>query len=138
MFREQDTIALRTIREQLPDFAITSEQVSQLRAMFVGGCDFAPDFEVQCVALTNLYLDMLETFMRYHSGESDLESVRRQEVLKVARSILRFPLRPGWMRIARRLFTIDHGFPWSVLRKVSKAVGRRLGGHALNVLHVTN
>lgn len=125
---EHDAIALRTIREQLPEFAISAEQVSQLRALFVGGREFTPVSDLQRVAMANLYLDMFENFISRHRGEPGLKALQRQETLRVARLVLRPPLQPGWMRIVGRLLTMAPSLP------LLKVVGRRLGRHALNVL----
>jgi hypothetical protein len=130
-----DRIALRTIQEQLSGFVITLEQVSQLRALFVGGSRFTPGFDAQRVTLAQLYLDMFEAFTSRHPGEPDLNALQRQEAMRVARLVLRRPLQPGWICVVGRLITIDPKLLWFFWGYFSNAIGRRLGRHALDILH---
>jgi hypothetical protein len=130
--KNHDTIAFRVIQEQLPGLVITLEQVSQLRALFVGGSEFTPVLDTQRVALAQLYLDMFETFMNQHPGEPGLKALQRQEAMRVARLVLRRPLQPGWMRVVGRLITMDPGL---FLGHSLNAVGRRLGRCILDILH---
>ena len=127
--RNHDTIALRTIQEELPGFAITFEQVGQLRALFVGGSEFTPGFNRQIAAPVQLYLDMFETFKEQHPGEHDLEELQRQEAVGVAGLVLRSPLQSGWIRIAERLVAMDPSL------SLLNVVGRRLVRCMLDFLH---
>jgi glycosyltransferase involved in cell wall biosynthesis len=122
-----DIIALRTIHEQLPGFIITQEQVSHLRALFVGESKFAPEIDVPQMVLVNLYLNMLEAFMSRYAEAPGLRMVQRLEALKIARFLLHRRFEVGWIRVVRRLFSIDRGLPYSFFVYVSKAIGRRLG-----------
>lgn len=126
LLKNHDIIALRTIQEQLPGFAITREQVSQLRALFVGGGEFTPGLDARRAALVETYWDMLEVFMNQHSGDPELKALQRQEAWRVARLVLRPPLRPGWVRVVQRLIAADPGLPWYFGGRLSSAVGRRL------------
>lgn len=134
--KNHDAISLRTIQEELPGFAITLEQVSQLRALFVGGNEFTPVLETQRSDLTHLYLDMFETFLACHPGEPDLKGIQREEALRVMRLILHSPPQPGWGQVVSRLMTINPALPWSFLSYLSKAAGRRLRQFTLNMLRV--
>ena len=128
-------IALRTVREQLPGFAITPEQVSQLQALLWGGSDkFITSSSSERVALVELYLDMLTAFIDRHSGEPDLRLLQRQEALSVARVVFRHPLQPGWRRVVGRLITMHPGLPWAFLGYLSNAIARRLKRRALDIL----
>jgi hypothetical protein len=124
--KNHDIVAQRSIREQLPEFSITPEQVSQLRGLFVGGGESMSDLDARRVALASLYLDMLKVFINRHAGEPGLEALQREEALRVTRRVLRLPLPQGWMRVVRcliitdpRLALVFSGYLWT-------AVGRRL------------
>jgi hypothetical protein len=132
--KNHDRIALRTIRKQLPGFAITLQQVGQLRALFVGGSELASGFDTQRVSMAKLYLDMFETFMSRHPREPDLKALQSQEALRVARLVLRPPLQPRWMRLVGRLMTMDPGLLWFFFGYFANAAGRRLGRRALGIL----
>jgi hypothetical protein len=130
--RNHDLVALCAIREQLPDFAITSEQVSQLREMFVGGSEPSRDLQARRAALARTYLDLLNAFVNHHPGEPGLEALQCEEALKVARLVFRWPLQPGSVRIGRRLMAMYPGLPWSFSGHLWSAVYRRLRPRALN------
>jgi glycosyltransferase involved in cell wall biosynthesis len=124
--KNHDAIVLRSIGEQLPEFAITPEQVSKLRGLFVGGSEFMPGLDVRRVTLAELYLDMLRAFMSRRHGEPGLERLQRRETLRMARLVLRWPLRPGWMRVIRRLIKLEPGLPWRFSGYLWHAACRRL------------
>lgn len=124
--KNHDAIVLRSIGEQLPEFAITPEQVSQLRGLFVGVSQPMPGLDALRVRLAEMYLDMLRAFMNRFPEKPGLDALKRQEALKVARLVFRFPLQPGWRRVVRRLIAMDHGLPWSFSADVWKVAGRRL------------
>ena len=124
--RSHDAVALRALREQLPEFVITPEQVSQFRGLFVGGSEFMPGLDVRRVTLAELYLDMLRAFMSHRHGEPGLERLQRREALRIARLVFRWPLRPGWMRVIRRLIKLEPGLPWRFSGYLWHAACRRL------------
>lgn len=135
LLKNHDTIALRTIQQQLPGFVITREQVSHLRALFFGiGRESTPGFDVQCAALANLYLDMFEIFAGHHSEVPDLKALQHQEALRVARYVRSAILQPRCGRLVGRLMRMDPGLPWSFLRHLSNAAGRRLSQRVLDIL----
>ncbi|MES4784836.1 MAG: hypothetical protein C4294_02340, partial [Nitrospiraceae bacterium] len=102
--RNHDSIAFRAIQNELPDFAITPQQASLLRRLFVGRSDAEPPIESQRVELTEIYLDLLNAFIKRHVGAAaDLKILRRQESVKAAIVALRRPLLPGWIHVMARL-----------------------------------
>jgi hypothetical protein len=124
--KNHDAVALRTIREQLPELAITFDQVSELRALFVGGGTSMSELDERRVALADLYLNLLVAFASRHHGEPGLEPLKRHEGLKVAHTVLRAPLLPGWTSVVKRLLSLDPGLLWCLLRRLPVACCRRL------------
>jgi len=120
-----DTVALRTIREQLPDLDITPEQVSDLRALLVGGRESRPGLETRRAALADLYLDMLQAFANRHPGKAEMQNINRHAAAKVIFFCL-YPLfPPGTRRILRRLTTLDPAWPSYVASEFLHAAIRR-------------
>jgi glycosyltransferase involved in cell wall biosynthesis len=108
--QNHDIIAVRTIREELPDFIVSPKKTSELRGLFVGGDDSTYDVAGKRVALANLYLNMFERFMaRYHSEPSG-RRLKRDVAAKVARIILHRPLQQGWMTTLMRLGIFEPTF----------------------------
>jgi len=124
--KENNVISLRTIRQQIPDFAITLQQVTQLQALFVNNGKFMPEVNTRRVTLAETYLDMLDAFIRHHQGEPGVEKVRRQGALNVATVILRSPRPSGWTRIMKELITMDATLPWYYLGHLIKNFNYRL------------
>lgn len=124
--QNHDAIALRTIREHLPGFPITPEQVSDLRALLVGGREARPGVETRRGALADLYLDMLQAFARRHAGDPALDGIYRYEAARVARFFLYPPPPSGTGQILRRLSALDPGWPGRLLMDLSGAAARRL------------
>lgn len=124
--RNHDVVALRAIREQLPEFVITPEQVSQLRELFVGGSGPSRDLQAHRATLAATYLDLLDAFVSHHPGEPGLQGLQRQEALNVARLVFRWPLQAGCVRIGRRLMAMHPGLPWSYSVHLWNAACRRL------------
>lgn len=121
-----DTIALRTIQEQLPEFPITLERVSQLREMFVGGNGSTIDLDAQRVALMNVYIDILMAFVNRHSGEPGLKTIQCQEALKGAILILPYLIQPGWTSVVKRILIINPSLPWRMICHLLRYGIRRL------------
>ena len=63
-FKNQDSVILRTIQQQLPEFAISQEQVTQLRETFIGGIRLRHERKEQCTVFASLYLDLLAAFAK--------------------------------------------------------------------------
>jgi hypothetical protein len=126
--KNQDMVALRSIREQLPEYYIQADQVSQLRALFVGGGEALTGLDTRRVALAEVYLEMLEVFGSHHAGEPGLEILQCQEAVNIARTVLRFPLRSGWMRVVGKLLSLHPFLLWPLLSRLRRAASRRLRG----------
>jgi hypothetical protein len=124
--RNHDTISLRTIRQQLPEFDVTLDQVGELRALFVGGGEFTPVLGAQRIAVAHLYLDLLETFQGHYTQSPDLHTLQRQQTLRVARLFIRPPFRPECVPLLRRLVSTDPGMFWPFLNYAWASVGRWL------------
>lgn len=113
--KNHDIIALRTIRDNLREMDVTPEEVSQLRALFVGGKEVmlglnTADLDTRQVSLSALYLDLFDAFLRRHSQAPGLANFRRQEVIKVARIALFPPFRRGWIHLFFRLVSMEPRF----------------------------
>jgi hypothetical protein len=133
---QHDSIALRTVRQQLPDFAVSAEQVSQMRARFVGGQEWMLGVAVPLAELGELYLDMLGAFERRYLGEPGMDAVQRQAVMVVAKTLSIAARRTGgrgggWGHIVRRLMALEPGLPLllggRVLQRTMSAVAGRVG-----------
>ena len=120
-----DAIALRTIREQLPDFVLGAEEVTELRQLFAGG-DEAPgsiskkgkapaSISKKRIALSNLYLDMFECFIGTRPSGLNRRALQREVAAKVARITLCRPLEPGWTATLKRLTALEPTFIFSFL-----------------------
>lgn len=96
--RNHDRIAARTICENLSGIRVTTEEVSQLRSMFGGPCDYVQGTPRDKISLGRLYLNMLQKFTRRHWPSPEVENLRRRETQQIA-SYLE-PLSPQ----ARRLW----------------------------------
>lgn len=124
--KNHDGVALRSIQEQLPEFVITPEQVSDLRRLFVGGSESISALDGRRPVLAEIYLDMFDAFISRYAGGPSFKALKRQEALKVARVILQRPRMFGWMRLLTRLVNMHPGLPWSLLRYLVASVHRRL------------
>lgn len=122
--KNRDLISQRVIREQMPESTITSTQIKQMQALFfgVGGAKPALDSHI---ALAELYLDVLEAFMKSNRGRSDLIDLQRRETCKVARVLLRPPRLARW-GVAGRLISTDLGMLRFFLYDFFSTVKRKL------------
>ncbi|WP_157971731.1 glycosyltransferase family 2 protein [Halorussus litoreus] len=81
LLREHDKIALRTIREYVPEFETTQEEVSRLRVLVGGSEEFAPyDPRERTVELVERYLELLGEFAETHRGGAGLDAAKRTGV----------------------------------------------------------
>jgi glycosyltransferase involved in cell wall biosynthesis len=96
-------VALRTIRQQLPQIDINDEQFSLLRALFIGGRSMFPELDSRRKEIVGVYLDMFEGFMRLHHGDRNLPNLWIQESFRVLCRVLRPPFRKGAGLIVLRL-----------------------------------
>ena len=126
--RIQDNVALRTIREHFPNFPVTSEQVRQLRKLFVGGEEYRPDLDKDRVALAKLYLDLLAAFVdRERDGQPGTNALEREATFKVAVALLRRPLQTGWARVLIRALRLNPRLPGSVVSLLASLAYGRVG-----------
>ncbi len=112
--KNHDLIAVRTIREQVPDIAITREQVSMLRALFTGAIEFAPPVSDERLGLAHLYLDLLEAYLQRNARSPHEKTLQRREAVRVAKIIFRMPPERGLVGLIRRLLTIDRLLLWDI------------------------
>ncbi len=126
--RNHDTVALRTIREVLPDFAIELDRVKGLRSLFVGGGEVTPVAEEDRLALCRLYLDLAATFVHRYRGDPDGRSVRKTAVARAARALRGTRVRSGWLGTALRIIARDFELARPLLGQWRRAVGLGGGG----------
>jgi glycosyltransferase involved in cell wall biosynthesis len=123
---QHDAIALRTIRQQLPEFNITPEEVRQLRGLFVGGSEFIPGLLDRKISLSRLYLDMFAVFLARYSDEPGAQALRHQVALRVAYPIIRPPHPSGWRHMLQDLWAMYPALPLALGRDwASFHIGRR-------------
>jgi glycosyltransferase involved in cell wall biosynthesis len=134
----QDAIALRTIREQLPEVCLTPGEVSQLRALFIGGSPGPGSYDIGRVALLHRYLDMLARFEQRHKQDADWQALKREEAARLTRLLNRSPSPVGVFAVALRLIRLDpgilgrwagsllKGFGYFRLRRGARRLARRV------------
>ena len=130
-----DFVSSRSVKTQLPGFRINPEQVSQLRRLFVGGSDSLSDLVAQRMSGAGKYLDMFKVFKSRNTGEPGLQRLERQVALKVARIVLRPPMKPGWVGLIVRLMKSYPFLPWFCLGYLAKAVGLRIKRRTIDRFH---
>jgi hypothetical protein len=114
--KNHDLIAFRAIREQLPEFTITRDQVSQLRALFIGGNEELLPIEHRA-GLVRVYLDMFAAFLALHAREPGLKTLKRSEALRVARQISRASLRLHELGLVWGLLKMNPILFWLAFRR---------------------
>jgi glycosyltransferase involved in cell wall biosynthesis len=124
--KNHDETAFRSIKDQLPDFHVTPEQVSHLRRMIFAGNSPISAPDKNRIELAGLYLDLFNAFKIHHLGEAGLRELQRHEAVIVAYHILYSQMQPGWGNIVRRLMAMDPGLPLSCLFYLLNAVCREL------------
>lgn len=93
-----DAIALRTIQSTLPNFTISLEQVTSMRSLFITQ-DF--DQATEPLNLENLgetiktYLQMLQIFLKKYSKNSEKAQLKKQEIKKIIKLLLRLSKQGG-------------------------------------------
>jgi len=104
--RNHDAIAQRTIGDYLSNFEITHAQVSQLRALFVGGESFVSDEVDPLASLLKLYIEMFQAFQRQYSVAADMRALQRAEASRITRQLLRSPFSFGWIPVIWQLIVM--------------------------------
>jgi len=133
-----DAIALRTIRQQLPEFAVSSALLSEMRELFVGGIGGAMSFTPsRQVELVTLYLDLLDLFIEKHRTNSSIATLQLDEAVRVARILWKARFGDGWLPLVKRLFALSPFFPLAVLKELAgglwKRIARPIQGTAASV-----
>lgn len=122
-----DAIAWRTIQGEMPGFAITREQVSQLRALFWGAA--APEVRgSQPNILLDLYVQMLRRFLSRYPRDRESRLLWRQEIFRAMRLALRVPLRGSSLRLIAKLLTLAPSCSYLYVRHLWRAIGERVAG----------
>ena len=119
-FKNQDIVILRTIQQQLPEFAISREQVTQLREAFIGGIRRRHERKVQCTVFASLYLDLLTAFAKKHCDHPDMKELQRRETLRIALLVFRVPLFSYWVKTLKRAVRLSPGSVYPLLRYIVK------------------
>lgn len=89
MLREHDKIALRVVREYVPDFDTTLREVSQLRMLVHRGYEFSPyDIDNRRSELAGRYLDLFNAYKERYRNESGISKVKRTTVETTLRILL--------------------------------------------------
>ena len=122
--KNHDRIAFCAIQEQLPEFNIDIEQVSQMRALFVGGNEAVRGLNTRRAAIAEMYLDMLGAFSGLHRSEPGLKALRHKVALEVVLVLLRTPIQSASARLMKRLLTMYPALPWSSAVHLLKASSR--------------
>ncbi|MBN1841350.1 MAG: glycosyltransferase [Deltaproteobacteria bacterium] len=118
--QNHDIIAVRTIREQLPDFIVNPERISELGRLFIGGDYSTREVAGKRVALANLYLNMFEKFMDRCDSEPSGRRLKRDVAARAARIIFHRPLQQGWMTTLMRLAILEPTFALPFFPNLSK------------------
>lgn len=120
-----DRVALRTIREVLPDFDISEQQVTELRLMMTSDTTRSPELNWRRAQLTELYLDMFDEFRRVRAGGATLQHMPFRGAVKAARGLRHGFGERGWLGAAARLLRANPGLPWQTLLRVVSGETRR-------------
>ena len=122
-----DAIVRRAMSRELPEFHITAYEISQLREMFAEErWPLRSDDRAHPMALAQLYFDLFEAFLRRHSEAQEVQALKDQEAVRLARFLLRHVSRPGWGALARRLVTFHPAAPWLVIGFTLRFAGCRM------------
>ncbi len=128
--RKHDDNSWHIIREELDFSTITLAQVSQLRALFVGGEPFVEGPPLNKAQLIALYLDLWERFAARHATDLELPALRQAETTMLAQR-LRTGVRPvARLRLWARLLRINPALgDWLRYRSLERLGYYRLGSH---------
>lgn len=125
--RNHDAIALRTIRQHLPEFAIGPALISDMREFFVGGTGCAKSFpRSHQIELITWYLDLLDGFVEKHRTHSSIATLQREEAVRVARMWWDARFGDGWLRLVKRLFSLSPSFSLAMIKALAGGLWRRI------------
>ena len=115
--KNHNTIALRTIQDQIPGYPMTMEQLSLLREYFWGGGQYDfKEIKKQRVLFAKWYVDMFKAFAKQHRGQAALQELTRSEMLKIVLLIIRPPRLSGWLNMLQRILVFQPSLVWPLLR----------------------
>ncbi|PSF36748.1 glycosyltransferase family 2 protein [Aphanothece hegewaldii CCALA 016] len=100
--KEHDFIAHRTIRTTLPDFSITPEQVTLMRSLLITENFFDETGILKVDKLKEaiaIYLSMLSAFLNTYATHPEKNRLKRQEIHKITRLLLRLSKRSGFNNV---------------------------------------
>ena len=118
--KNHDLTAFRTIRDCLPKFRISREQVNQLRRAFVGGDIQSRERKEQRVKFAALYLDLLSAFVAQYSRHPGIQDLRRCETIKIALLGVRLPRLSYWGPILKRACQLYPGSIFPIFAYIIK------------------
>lgn len=124
--KNHDIVALRTIRQELPEFEISQEQVSQLRETFIGGSIPKHKRGLPRARLASLYLDLLAAFARKHRNHPEMKALQRRETLKIGLMVFHLQFFSYWFPILKRAVRLYPGFIYPLFRGKMQALLKRL------------
>lgn len=125
-----DLIAFRTIKHQLPNFGITRDQIQALREIFVEEKRLSrPASDLQLIDLFPLYLAMFDSYICQQSPDVDLETLKREEMLRIARCLIRHSLYSGSSKIIRHMYGHNPWLPLQIVDMGVRFIGRQLRRH---------
>jgi hypothetical protein len=116
--QNHNTIALRTIEEQVPDHAITLEQLTLLREYFWGGGQYNfKELKKQRVLFAKWYVDLFKAFAKQHQRTPGLKELTQTEMLKIALLVMRAPRVNGWLKVLHRILIFYPPLVWSLVKR---------------------
>jgi hypothetical protein len=123
--KNHDLIAQRTIKETLSGFAISREEVTGLRRLFVddGQLPSAPD----SVFLAELYVRLCRAFTELYAGAASIDYIKRATALKVITAVVRCAGLRSLPAVLRPAYRLHHGVLVDLLRRIPRVVVHRLG-----------
>ena len=121
-----DRIATRTIRESLPRDAFVSDDVTNMRRIFVGGGDGHCD----PVSATRSYLDLFDAFASVHAGHPELCGVKRGVTARATLALVSSGRDKAVAGLMVRILRMEPTIPLRALRSVARRALHVRGGPA--------
>lgn len=130
--RQHERVSFEAIREQLPDMPIALAQVMELCAVFVHGGRDRSVLEEQRGRVSSMCLELLACFERSHEGHPELNRVRREVAMRIAKVVLRPPLRRDALALIPRLLALEPLLPARLVAHIPAALHARRGRNLLS------
>ncbi len=121
-----DRVALRTIRNVLPDVQISAEQLCELREVFAGGDIPRNQREPHKVRLAAWYLDLLAAYASTHSPHPDLRKLIRREIRQLCKSVFQPKYATYWLPVFTRAIRLSPGVPYFLFRRFLRKSFKKL------------